>query len=64
MQLSNCDRWLSIREAASYLNMSVSFIRKQVRFQHIPFARVGCKALRFRKEELDRWLASNGRRVS
>jgi excisionase family DNA binding protein len=59
VQSSNYNRWLSIREAAGYLNMSVPFIRKQVRHRLIPFARVGSKALRFRREDLDRWLESN-----
>jgi excisionase family DNA binding protein len=59
VQSSDCNRWLSIREAAGYLNMSVPFIRKQVRHRLIPFARVGSKALRFRREDLDRWLESN-----
>jgi excisionase family DNA binding protein len=60
VELINNDGWLSINEAACYLKMSTSFIRKQVRHQHIPFARPGGKVLRFRRSDLDRWLESNG----
>lgn len=60
MESINRDIWLSIGEAAAYLKVSVSFLRKQVRQQRIPFARAGGKVLRFRRELLDAWLASNG----
>jgi excisionase family DNA binding protein len=56
----NRSGWLSISEAADYLKLSQSFIRKQVRHQRIPFARPGGKVLRFRRLDLDRWLESNG----
>ena len=49
----------NIRGAAGYLAMSESFIRKQVRLRRIPFFRVGSKALRFRKADLDAWLQRN-----
>ena len=52
--------WMTIKDASRYLNMSVGFIRKAVREKQIPFARVGSKVLRFRREALDRWLDSNG----
>ena len=60
VESSNCGGWLSINEAAQYLNLSVSFIRKQVRHRRIPFARPGGKLLRFRRDALDAWLESNG----
>jgi excisionase family DNA binding protein len=53
MQLSD---WMTIKDASHYLKMSVGFLRKAVREKRVPFARVGSKALRFRREELDRWL--------
>jgi excisionase family DNA binding protein len=56
MQLSD---WMTIKDASQYLKMSVGFLRKAVREQRIPFARVGSKVLRFRREELDRWLEAN-----
>ena len=53
-------QWWNIRQAASHLGMSVAFLRKAVRQRRIPFVRVGSKALRFRKEDLDRWFEANG----
>ena len=45
MELStNCEGWLPIAEASRYLNVSVSFLCKQVRYQRIPFARPGGKS--------------------
>jgi excisionase family DNA binding protein len=58
-QLSESNnRWWDIREVANYLRVSVAFIRKQVRQGRIPFARAGSKSLRFRKSELDEWMAN------
>jgi len=54
------DQWVSIKEAAQYLAVSVGFLRKCVRQKRVPFARAGSKALRFRRQDLDRWLESNG----
>ena len=51
--------WCDIRSAARHLNVSVSFLRKQVRLGRIPFARAG-KNLRFRKAALDAWMEANG----
>lgn len=48
-----------IRTAAGYLAMSPGFVRKRVRQRSIPFFRVGKKALRFRKNDLDKWLEEN-----
>jgi excisionase family DNA binding protein len=57
---SHDEQWWNIRRAADYLDMSVAFLRKAVRQKRIPFARAGSKALRFRKQDLDRWLEGNG----
>jgi excisionase family DNA binding protein len=57
---SHDEQWWNIRRAAAYLDMSVAFLRKAVRQRRIPFARAGTKALRFRKQDLDRWLEGNG----
>jgi len=50
---------LNISEAARYLGMSVSFLRKATRQRTIPFFRLGGKSLRFSPEALDLWLASS-----
>ena len=55
----NCE-WWNIKQAASHLGVSVAFLRKAVRLRRVPFARVGAKALRFRRLDLDRWVESNG----
>jgi excisionase family DNA binding protein len=57
---ANSSEWCNIRQAAAHLGISISFIRKAVRLKQIPFARLGSKALRFRRSELDRWAQTNG----
>jgi len=52
-------KWLTIREAATYVGMSVAFFRKAVRQRSVPHARVGTKALRFDRDKLDRWIETN-----
>ena len=52
--------WWNIRESAEYLGVSVAFLRKAVRLKKIPFARLGTKALRFRRSDLDRWAEASG----
>ena len=51
-------RWLTIKEAAAHIGVSKSFIRKHLR--QLPHARAAGKLLRFRKADLDAWLAANG----
>ena len=52
--------WFDIRSAATYLSVSVAFLRKAVRLGRIPYARAGSKILRFRRADLDQWLMRNG----
>ena len=57
MQVSErSDGWWDIRRSAEHLGVSVSFLRKAVRQKMVPYARIGSKALRFRREDLDRWM--------
>ena len=51
-------KWLTIRQAATYIGMSVGFLRKAVRLQRVPHTRIGSKALRFDRCALDQWLAA------
>ena len=51
-------KWLTIRDAANYIGMSVGFLRKAVRLQKVPHTRIGSKALRFDRDALDQWLAA------
>jgi excisionase family DNA binding protein len=57
-QVETDRKWLTIREASSYIGMSVGFLRKAVRLQRVPYTRVGSKALRFDRCALDQWLAA------
>ncbi len=52
--------WWDIRKAAEHLGVSVAFLRKAVRLKKVPHARAGSKALRFRRDDLDRWMEQNG----
>lgn len=54
------DGWWDIRRSAEHLGVSVAFLRKAVRNRQVPFARAGSKALRFKRDDLDRWMWSNG----
>ena len=42
--------------------MSIAYVRKAVRLRRIPFTRIGTKALRFSKADLDTWLAAQTER--
>jgi excisionase family DNA binding protein len=53
------ERYWNIKETADYMSVSVAFLRKAVRVKRIPFVRVGSKALRFKKRDLDCWLEAN-----
>jgi excisionase family DNA binding protein len=51
-------RWLTLKEAAAYIAVSRSFLRKHLR--QLPHARAASKLLRFRRDDLDRWLGASG----
>jgi excisionase family DNA binding protein len=48
---------LTLSEAAGYLRFGVSTVRAWVKQGHIPHVMIG-RAVRFRREALERWLAS------
>lgn len=52
---SQRESWCTIKQAAAHLGVSAAFLRKAVRDRKVPFARLGSKALRFRRADLDRW---------
>lgn len=60
LEIRNDGQWWDIKRAAAYLGVSIAFLRKAVRLRKVPFARVGTKALRFRRSDLDRWVEANG----
>ena len=53
------DRWLTSREAAAYLGMTVAALHKLTAARAIPFEQAGpgCRCY-FRRADLDRWRAS------
>jgi excisionase family DNA binding protein len=46
----------TIDEAAQYLRVSIAYLRRAVRLNQVPFVRVGTRACRFRRRDLDGWL--------
>lgn len=53
------DRWLTTREAAAYLGMTVAALHKLTAARQIPFEQTGprCRCY-FKRGDLDRWRAS------
>lgn len=58
MQQPSLEGLWDIGNCARYLGMSIAYVRKAVRLRRIPFTRIGTKALRFSKADLDTWLAA------
>ena len=52
------ERYLSVPEAATYLNTSERFIRRLIAERRVAFHKVG-KHVRFRLSDLDDWLGRN-----
>lgn len=46
----------TIEETARYLRVSIAYLRRAVRLNQVPFVRVGTRACRFRRCDLDGWL--------
>ncbi len=49
---------LSAEQAAQYLNLSESFVRKAVAGKRIPFVRIGTRTL-FRRADLEWWISEH-----
>ena len=58
MNGSQDKKFLNFNEACNFLNVSQSFLRKQVFEKKIPTIRMG-RCLRFNKAELENWACSN-----
>ncbi|MEX0730600.1 MAG: helix-turn-helix domain-containing protein [Aquisalimonadaceae bacterium] len=57
------NQMLTTREAAAYLNVSKAFLeRDRWAGAQIPFLRVGSRAVRYRRSDLDSYLNSRIRR--
>jgi excisionase family DNA binding protein len=52
--------YLTVREAAGYLRVSEGWLYKQAETRSIPCVRIaGRRSIRFRREDLDRWMKSH-----
>lgn len=49
---------MNVEEASAYLNLSVAKIRADIFYKRIPHFKLG-RLIRFRKNELLKWLESN-----
>lgn len=51
------DSWISLEEAANYLDVNKDTIRNWIKKEAIPAHKIG-KLWRFKKSELDEWITS------
>lgn len=51
-------QYLSIEQAAAYLNVTVRAVRSWIEHKRIDYIKMG-KYVRFRKEYLDQWVEKN-----
>jgi excisionase family DNA binding protein len=57
--------WLTIREGAAYVRMGYARFNEEVNRGGLPlYYAPGSKRRRVRKQDLDKWIESNGRRPS
>jgi excisionase family DNA binding protein len=56
------DRWLSTKEAAAYLGVSVNTVRNYIADGRLKVHRMGPKLLKFDRTELDRFVEGTPRR--
>ena len=53
------DRWLSVKEIAAYLGIKPDTVYKWVHRKDLPAHKVG-RLWKFRREEVDAWVRSDG----
>ncbi len=58
MLLEQNTRFLSLSEAAKYLNVSESFLYKAIAKRAIPFQKPNGKLIYFRQSDLNAWIES------
>lgn len=56
--IKDADRWMTAEEAAEYLQVAESTVKKWAKLDQIPHGKVGSLA-RFRKADLDAWAKQN-----
>lgn len=52
-------RFMTVQEVAEYLRMKPLAVYRKVKRKEIPFLKAG-RSIRFRREEIDRWLRWGG----
>jgi len=50
--------WMTTKEVAEYVSVSVGTVRNWVSARYIPFVRRG-RVVRFHRDEIDKWLRIN-----
>jgi excisionase family DNA binding protein len=60
---SKTRKYMTPEEVAEYLNISVHTIKKWASEQRIPVSKLNGKHNRFIREEIDRWVKANGKKV-
>lgn len=56
--MSTTPQYLTIEQAAEYLNVTVKCIRSWIEYKKIEYVKMG-KYVRFRKEYLESWVEKN-----
>ncbi len=54
----------TVKEVADYLGMKTQTIYNMVHTKKIPFHKVGIKGVRFKKDEIDYWIESRGKKAT
>ncbi len=57
MNYNNEENWIGTEEAAQYLDVKVTTLRKWLKGKKIPAHKIG-KLWKFKKSELDEWVKS------
>lgn len=56
---STVPAYMTAKEAAAYLRVSPKWLYLQTAKKTIPFLHVGPRAIRFKRDDLDRWMSKN-----
>ena len=56
---SNSERWVTLKEAATHLNVSKSWLYQKGQASGVPRARIGTK-YRYKTSDLDNWMNTQG----
>lgn len=54
-RMSAVDRWMTVRDVAEYLQLSMDLIYKMAQQGKLPASKIGAQ-WRFKREEIDEWV--------